>query len=510
MSRTQANEQSMNGLSFVETDEIVFGDGTTMTTNNFVTSDDLTSLNTQVSTNTSDITALQGTVSTNATNISNNATNITTNATNISNNTSNITTNATNISNNTSNITTNATNISNNTSNITTNTNNIATNTTNISNNTSNITTNTNNIATNTTNIETNTNNIATNTTNIETNTSDITTLQNTVANKQDTLSTTSDVPGLDTALGNKQDTLSEKYGFYNAYFNLINQSNDSSIDVDKLPILKANGYTHFVKGIRFGFAGSPSTIVGEGRGYYMGILNKNNGSSSNAFIGFGKDGGGGGDPNIAVAISPSEGDIYYGGELRGGGRRGGRNLVIVNFNQNDAVGGSAGDDNYGGNGGDGARLGGFDGAGQRIGESTFYTLGTGTDDGIVTINTSGTYKISVNATIENAAINDRAVFGLYVSVNDANDAAAYFRNPEYAGRYGITYVRDNDFGVAGNIAFHFYVELDATNTLRVKTKLGQGSAGRAYDDTRAVADVNVFANMEVELITENDIITSA
>ena len=44
MSRIQHNEQSMNGLATIETDEIVFNDGTSFTTNNFAVASDVASL----------------------------------------------------------------------------------------------------------------------------------------------------------------------------------------------------------------------------------------------------------------------------------------------------------------------------------------------------------------------------------------------------------------------------------------------------------------------------------
>ena len=260
--------------------------------------------------------------------------------------------------------------------------------------------------------------------------------------------------------------------------------------------------YTNFVKGIRIGFTGNPGVSIGDGRGHYIGILNKGVTSpqlTSSGFIGFGRDGGGGNDPDIGVAIDPAGGNIYMAGEIRGYGRRGGRNLCVLFFNENDALAGSAGDGNYGGDDGDGARLT-FNGNGKRIGDS-FFTIGTGTDSGIVTLNKTGTYKVSVNATVENAGINDRACFGLYVSKNDANDATALFQTSLGAGRFGITYTRDNNFGVAGNIAFHFYDNFQVGDNLRLKTKVGQGSDNRTYNDTTAESNINVFAKMEIEFI---------
>ncbi len=288
-----------------------------------------------------------------------------------------------------------------------------------------------------------------------------------------------------------------ELYQMARAYLNLINQTNDTSIE-NRLGDSNSDLYTAFVKCIRMGWTGNSSTI-GEGRGHYVGLQNRGSGESNSSFIAFAKDGGASTNPDIGVAINPDGGDIYMAGEIRGYGRRGGRNLCFLFFNENEALGGSAGDGNYGGDDGDGARLT-FNGNGKRIGDS-FFTIGTGASSGIVTLNKKGTYKITVNATVENAGINDRACFGLYVSENDANDATALFHTTLGAGRFGITYTRDNNFGVAGNIAFSFYDTYDVGDNLRLKTKLGQGSDNRTYNDTTDDLNIDVFAKMEIEFI---------
>ena len=291
-----------------------------------------------------------------------------------------------------------------------------------------------------------------------------------------------------------------QKYNFSNAYFNLINQTNDTTIN-NNLGDTDAAIYSNMVRCIRMGMTGNPGVGIGEGRGHYIGILNKGvtTPASSAGFIAFGRDGGGTPDPDIGLAIDPGGGSIYMAGEIRGYGRRGGRNLCVLFFNQNDAVGGSAGDGNYGGSDGNGARLT-FNGNGKRIGDS-FFTIGTGADSGILTLNKGGTYKISVNATVENAGINDRACFGLYVSKNDENDSTSLFQNTLGAGRFGITYTRDNNFGVSGNIAFHFYDNYNVGDNIRLKTKLGQGSDNGDYNDTTDDGNIDVFAKMEVEFI---------
>lgn len=284
-----------------------------------------------------------------------------------------------------------------------------------------------------------------------------------------------------------------EKYAFYNSYFNLINQSNDSTINMGVLSGLETDGYTNFVKGIRMGFAGDPTTTTGEGRGYYLGLINKADGSTGTALMAFGRDGGGGDDPNIGVAIAPATGDIYFGGELRGGGRRGGIRASLINYDNDSTNTGNFGNNSY------------FNiintTESGRVGDSMFST----TTNGILTLSVGGTFRITVYNQGENVNVNDRVVAGTYLSINDG---AGDWRGAN-AGKFGLMYLRDDNFGVGGSCSYACVVQLSSGDSIRIKTKLGVGSDNRAYDDQKTTAQINIWCQLAVELLTENNVIES-
>ena len=302
-----------------------------------------------------------------------------------------------------------------------------------------------------------------------------------------------------------------QRYAFYQAYLNLINQDNDSSIDLINLPDLETD-YTHFVDGIRIGFTGQPSSSVGEGRGHYIGILNKNESGNSSGLIAFGKDGGGSPDPNIGIAFNPSTGNIYSGGdmylagEFRGGGRRGGRIIYGGNFDRNNAKGGTSGDGTYGGNAsGSPAYLAGF---------SRTITIGTVTlckiDDpvaGKLKVNLAGTYKITVKCSAENANYANRACVGLYLSINGDETV---WRNAQRSGSFGMMYLRDDDFGYSGNCYFSDYYVLAVDDVLCINTKLGLATDSLAWNDTTDDANINIYCNIEIEMISSNTVLASS
>ena len=80
-----------------------------------------------------------------------------------------------------------------------------------------------------------------------------------------------------------------------------------------------------------------------------------------------------------------------------------GKRIAIVNLRKNEANTGNWGNGSY------------FD-YGQNM-----YRIGASfcsESNGIVTLNTNGTYKITVSVQIENQTFNNRVVVGSYVSIN--------------------------------------------------------------------------------------------
>jgi hypothetical protein len=113
----------------------------------------------------------------------------------------------------------------------------------------------------------------------------------------------------------------------------------------------------------------------------------------------------------------------------------------------------------------------------------------------------------------ENVNVNDRVVAGTYLSINDG---AGDWRGAN-AGKFGLMYLRDNNFGVGGSCSYACVVQLSSGDSIRIKTKLGvgsdnrayndQGSDNRAYNDQKTTAQINIWCQVAVELLTENNVI---
>jgi hypothetical protein len=112
---------------------------------------------------------------------------------------------------------------------------------------------------------------------------------------------------------------------------------------------------------------------------------------------------------------------------------------------------------------------------------------------GVFTINEAGTYTIDCNATIENVDYNGRLVAGQYISVND--DTTRFRTTPS---SFSITYVRDNNFGVAGSISFSTTIVLAQNDTIKFPTRLGKDSDNRAYDDTHSETGLNWWTGIRI------------
>jgi hypothetical protein len=105
---------------------------------------------------------------------------------------------------------------------------------------------------------------------------------------------------------------------------------------------------------------------------------------------------------------------------------------------------------------------------------------------GVFTINEAGTYTIDCNASIEDVAFNGRLVCAQYISVND--DTARFRVNP---ASFALTYIRDDNSGFGGSLAFSTTIVLAQNDNLRFKTKLGKNSDNRSYNDSEADSNLN-------------------
>jgi len=113
-------------------------------------------------------------------------------------------------------------------------------------------------------------------------------------------------------------------------------------------------------------------------------------------------------------------------------------------------------------------------------------------DTGIFTIDEAGTFKITCTINGDNASVNDRVVLGFYISKN--NDTSAW---QSRADQFGMMYLRDDNFGQGGSCSFTSIRTLALNDTIRIKTKFGQG--GNDWQETRDDGDIDVWANITFE-----------
>ena len=129
------------------------------------------------------------------------------------------------------------------------------------------------------------------------------------------------------------------------------------------------------------------------------------------------------------------------------------------------------------------------------VGTDLEIELGTSfvsSSSGIFTIDEAGTFKITCTINGDNAAVNDRVVLGFYISKND--DSSAW---QSRADQFGMMYLRDDNFGQGGSCSFTSIRTLALNDTIRIKTKFGQGSNN--WQETRDDGDIDVWANITFE-----------
>ena len=165
------------------------------------------------------------------------------------------------------------------------------------------------------------------------------------------------------------------------------------------------------------------------------------------------------------------------------------KRIAVVNLRKNDSSTGNWGNNAY------------FD-FGQNM-----YRIGASFCNesfGIVTLSQTGTYRISFTCQVENQSFNDRVIVGTYVSINNNT---GNWRNETVSGRFGLTYIRDDNSGFGGSQHYTDVYELDSGNTIRIKTKLAEGNDNRNYNDTENDNVLHLYGRLEIELISESDLL---
>ncbi len=317
------------------------------------------------------------------------------------------------------------------------------------------ISSNTTNITTNATNISTNTTNISTNTTNITTNATNITTINNTLSGYTYT-------SGTDTTRINNN-------------FEIGSSTTSKTVSI--------NG--ELIGDIINGLIPTIPTYS---------ALN-NGGLAINASNEFSLD-----FTNLNAGISipqditlTSDADILI-NDGKTTLRDGGRQLLIVDFDKNKASTGTWGSNSY------------FNTTQKqlRIGNAFYYSNNPG--NGQFKMIGSGTYRISVKCSAENVSFGDRVCVGLYVSIN-GDTGAGKWRTETESGKFGMMYLRFDNYGFAGNMFFEDYYELNANDYVSIKTKLGEGSDNRSWNDTHDDSSINLYTHMEIEKISSSQTI---
>lgn len=164
--------------------------------------------------------------------------------------------------------------------------------------------------------------------------------------------------------------------------------------------------------------------------------------------------------------------------------------IALFNFHKNESDTGNWGNNSY------------FDSlANNNTATKTIGATFCSHSNGIITLNRPGLYKISVGCNCENVSFNNRVTVGTYVSINNNT---VNWRNPIHPGKWGVTYLRDDNHGVGGNMFYSDYYPLTVANTqIRIKTQLGHSNNHNLnYSQTLNDAILNLYCFMEIQLIS--------
>jgi hypothetical protein len=137
--------------------------------------------------------------------------------------------------------------------------------------------------------------------------------------------------------------------------------------------------------------------------------------------------------------------------------------------------------------------------------------------DGIFTFSSAGTYKIEAQLTAVCNSTNysnlDRHSFGLYISLNNENANRVPFKmlglDQAYRkGSIGVFYLRDDTDGVGGSTFLSQYLEINAADTIRLKTLIDDSDGNSQFDNSLANNTLNCSVCLTITLISTSAIIS--
>ena len=152
-----------------------------------------------------------------------------------------------------------------------------------------------------------------------------------------------------------------------------------------------------------------------------------------------------------------------------------------------------------------------FDSSGkQYIVGDDFATM----NEGILTFNSSGTYKIEVTYMATNNWLqyvnNTRHTFGVYISINDQDIITSgpfQFLDLHRKGSAGCFYLRDNNDGVGGSCYLQDYLYLTANDTIRIKTLVDNNDNDHKFEDTVSNDHLNSSVCMTISTIANSNVL---
>ena len=136
------------------------------------------------------------------------------------------------------------------------------------------------------------------------------------------------------------------------------------------------------------------------------------------------------------------------------------------------------------------------------INPNTTRTTGTSFSshsNGSITISSNGYYRIRVGANPITDGYNNRLAFGVYLLIGSTE----YFQNQNY-NFHGYSYTRNNSDGAFSNINFEDYIYISSGTIIQVRTKLDTDN--RNFDNTLSNSQMECYCHLQIERIAETNI----
>ena len=134
-------------------------------------------------------------------------------------------------------------------------------------------------------------------------------------------------------------------------------------------------------------------------------------------------------------------------------------------------------------------------------------TAFSGQTNGTIIFISTGTYKIKATGNLQSINYNDRLAFAIYlVQLNTSSNVTAdYFQDENYSF-FSWIYSRNTSDGAHGNLHFEDYLYIDITTNpwIQIRNKLDVNN--RNFDETRPEANLNLYLNVEITKISDDNI----